>query len=311
MSTELSIFSKKPSYLANVQDEATNALAGNTASSIKKISIKGGVWRMVVGGKEIAKNEDRAMHVVIVNAAPVGRTYYEGAYQEGGEAKAPTCWSANGEVPDKSIKEPQARRCLDCAMNIKGSGQGESRACRFSQKVAVVMANKLDGDVFQLTLPATSIFGEGENGKWPIQAYSRVIKEHGAVISAVVTEMRFDTNSATPKLTFKPVRVLEEDEFEIAVKQGKSEAALKAIATVAIEPNSGKLNTPALENKPAKAEAESQVIEHKEESKKATAKVVSDDEEMPEPVKRSAKKEADEPVEKANISNVLAEWDDM
>jgi len=60
-------------------------------------------------------------------------------------------------------------------MNVKGSGQGESKACRFSQRLAVVFANDIGGDVMQLQLAATSIFGKEEGDKRPLQAYARYL----------------------------------------------------------------------------------------------------------------------------------------
>jgi hypothetical protein len=243
---------------------------------------------MMVNGKEVAKNEDRAMNVVVVAAAPkVSRTFYAGTYSEGGEAKAPDCWSADGEVPDAKASAPQASRCVDCAQNAKGSGQGDSRACRFSQRLAVVLANDLEGEVMQLTLPASSIFGAGEPGKWPLQTYAKMIGSKGVPITAVVTEMRFDTEAATPKITFKPLRVLDSDEHEMAITQGKSDKALKAI-TMTVSDTDGvkpKLSAPKkVEQAPA-------------------------DEVVAEPVKRVAKKD-EAPAPKKDISKILSDWDD-
>ena len=99
-----------PSRLKNQElDETTKSLmGGGTGSTFKRISIKGNVFRMVAGGKEIATNEDRAMNVIIVASAPDNsRTYYEGQYKEG-EAVRPACWSNDGNTTDKGVKDPHA-----------------------------------------------------------------------------------------------------------------------------------------------------------------------------------------------------------
>ena len=296
MSNDLAVLDTGlPSYLKQAGlDDATKALmGGGGGDGIKRISIKGGVWRMMVNGKEVAKNEDRSMNVVIVAAAPkTSRTFYAGVYKEG-EASSPDCWSADGDAPDAKAKNPQAKRCADCPQNEKGSGQRESRACRFSHRLAVTLANDIGGDVMQLTLPGASIFGAGEPGKWPLQTYAKMIGSKGVPISAVVTEMRFDTGSATPKITFKPVRVLEESEHVTAIAQGQSPAAKKAITMTVAEADGIKVDAPKLSAPEAKAEA--------------TTVEVS---EVPEPTKRSAKKEAEAPVAKKDLSAVLNEWDD-
>ncbi len=110
MSNELAMLDTGlPSYLKELElDDVTKSLMGGGGGGMKRISIKGGVWRMMVNGKEIAKNEERSMNVVIVNAAPkVSRTFYVGAYKEG-EVSAPDCWSADGDVPDAKAENPQA-----------------------------------------------------------------------------------------------------------------------------------------------------------------------------------------------------------
>jgi len=281
-----------PSYLKELQlDDTTKALMGGSgATGLKRISIKGGVWRMMVNGKEVAKNEDRAMNVVVVAAAPkVSRTFYASTYSEGGEVKAPDCWSADGEVPSPKSENPQAKRCTDCPQNAKGSGQGDSRACRYSQRLAVVLANDIGGEVMQLTLPASSIFGAGEPGKWPLRTYAEMIGSKGVPITAVVTEMRFDTEAATPKIAFKPVRVLDSDEHNLAIEKGKSPAAIKAITMTVAETDT----TPKLAAAAPKAKAE-------------VAEVVV---EVEEPTKRVAKKD-EAPAPKKDISKILSDWDD-
>jgi len=142
------------------------ALAGGSgAAGGKRISIKGGVFRLMSSGKEVAAIDERYLDVVIVNAAPkVSRTFYMASY-DADKVSAPDCWSADGVTPAADANNKQSDKCDTCPQNIQGSGNGNSRACRYSQRMAVVLANDIEGDVLQLTLPATSIFGkeDGEN----------------------------------------------------------------------------------------------------------------------------------------------------
>jgi len=283
--SELTLFSKGgnnlPAHLRNLElDETTKSLMGGGAGG-KRISIRGGVFRMLVDGKEIAQNEDRAMNIVIVAANPnVSRSYYEGTYQEG-QSIAPSCWSNDGISPDSKVESPQAEKCASCPQNIKGSGQGDSRACRFSQRLAVVLENDIRGDVYQLTLPAQSIFGAADNSKMPLQAYAKFLGSHGLPVTAVVTEMRFDTASATPRLTFKAVRPLEADELQMAQDKGKSPEAKSAIsAPVAMMDGTKAKPAPAIEapkaaKKPEPVEEEP-AVEPTKRQKKAAPKDVAD-----------------------------------
>ena len=276
--SEMTLFSKGgntlPAHLKNLQlDATTKALMGGSGNGGgKRISIRGNVFRMMVDGKEIAQNEDRAMNIIIAAAnANVSRTFYAGTYQEG-QAMAPTCWSNDGVTPDIKSEQPQASKCASCAQNIKGSGQGDSRACRFSQRLAVLLENDIRGDVYQLTLPAQSIFGAAENGKMPLQSYAKFLGSHGLPVTAVVTEMRFDTASATPRLTFKAVRPLNEEELAQTQEKGQSTEAKLAIAATAAQMDGAtkaEFIRPAVEAPKAEPKVQAEAVETVEPTKRA------------------------------------------
>jgi hypothetical protein len=318
MSNNLALFTanKLPAYLQDIElDATTKNLAGSSGGSgSKRISIKGSVFRMMVNGEELMVNEDRAMNVVIVASSLLGRTYYEGAYVEGGDAKPPSCWSPDNSKPASDVPEPQATTCMSCPQNIAGSGTGESRACRYNQRVAVVLEGDLGGDVYQLSLPATSIFGKGVDGaKLPLQAYVQSIVQMRLPIGAVVTEMRFDTASATPKLIFSPIRPLDENEYAICKEKGTSAEATRAVTMTVFQADS----TTANKNAFAPAPQAVAIAPPKPKAKPAPVVEESDDD-VPdeaavevmtsEPVKVS--KVASAPAEKAGLTNLLDEWED-
>ena len=292
MANELSLLSGNlPAHLRGQLDETTKALMGKISNSegstVKRISIKGSVFRMMVAGKEVAKNEDRAMNVIIVGASQYNsRHYYEGTFSEGQAGKLPDCFSDDGIKPSSRSTSKQCDTCKDCPQNIAGSAQGSAtaRACKFSRRLAVVLENDQQGDVFQLTLPAQSIFGKAENGKTPLEAYVRLLGTNNVSVTSVVTEMRFDTSSATPKLTFKAVRYLEPEEFTNSQAKGKAPETKIAIGSTVGELDKA-LPAPKAEAKPvAKVEAEP----------------------IDEPVKRPTKKaEAEAPKD---INTVLDDW---
>jgi len=273
-----------PDYLKEVElDDLTKSLAGNT--STKRISIRGGVFRLMVSGEEVAKNESRAMNIVIVNGGrDIARQFYEGKYVAG-ESAAADCWSNDGKRPDASIENPQHTSCEGCPQNVKGSGNNDSRACRFQQRLAVLLADDIDGDIYQLALPATSIFGRGDTDKMPFQQYAKYVGSQGKNINTLITEMRLDSDSDTPKLTFKPVKFLTREQWEIARDKGDSPAAKAAIT-----------QTPATTDG-AKRKALA----------KPEAKVEIEAEEVSEPTKRTTKKNA-EPAAKKDFADVINSW---
>ena len=217
-----------PDYLRE-GDETTKALAGNGGG--KQISIKGGVWRMMVGGEEVAKNEDRAMNFIVLGAAPkVSRTFYIGKFEEG-KTVDPACWSADGDRPNEEVpaETRQSATCAKCPQNIEGSGEGKSRACRFSRRLAVALENDIEGNVYRLQLPAKSLFGKADGDKMPLDAYAKFLSGHGVPITGVVTEARFDTAEAVPVLKFRAVRPLTREEWDVAKEVAQSEDVRRAI----------------------------------------------------------------------------------
>ena len=209
-------------------DDDTRAVAGTAQN--KRISIKGGVFRKMAGGKEVGVIEDRHMEIIFVKMAhEYHRQYFTEAFKEG-EAIAPVCWSSDCKTPDLDVENPQSPICSTCPQAVKGSAQqGPGAACRFSRRTAVVLPRDPAGDVMQLTLPATSIFGDEDNGKWPHTAYVRMLAANGISASRVITRMQFDTKSATPKLLFSPVGPVPQDMIDIIKRQGASAEAEEAI----------------------------------------------------------------------------------
>ncbi len=284
--SDLALFTNNelPAYLKNAAlDDVTSVLAGESLGA-RRISIKGGVFREMIGGKEYRVSEERSMNVVIVKAAPkVSRIYYSGSYSEG-ETVSPTCWSSDSQRPDDKVKEKQSATCLTCTKNIKGSGQGDSRACRYQQRLAVVIDGEVQKhEVYQLVLPPTSVFGDGEKGKLPLQAYARHLKNNGVPITGVVTEMRFDTASPTPKLVFKPIRPLSEDEYNTVQSLKDTQEAISAITLTVAQTDGVKENKQELFSAPKE--------DNIEEPKKA------------EPKKPSVSSEP-------KLEDLVGEWDD-
>lgn len=208
-------------------DALTKSLMGN---SNKRISIEGGVWRMLVGGQEVAINEERAMNAIIMRVADAdSRTFYAGGYEKGTKTK-PTCWSSDSLTPDASVKAPQCDNCAKCLQNIKGSGVRENtRACRYQRRVALLLENDVDGDIYAMSVPAASLFANDNPEKMGLKQYARFVGGHGINVNAVVTEMRFDTQAEGVKVIFKAIRPLTEVEYATVTRRHDDPAAIDAV----------------------------------------------------------------------------------
>lgn len=144
-------------------------------------------------------------------------------------------------------------------------------------------------EVYQLQLPATSIFGDAKDGKMGMQAYAKYLKAHKTPSIAVVTQITFDENSATPKLLFKAVRPLSEEELQQAVASKDSEDAIKAITLTVSQTDK------------VQAIRDGAVADDE----------VDIGETAPAPKKVAKKKEVAAPSsEEADLSSIVDDWDD-
>ena len=302
--TDLKLFSSAlaSSDLFKSLQSVNDNLTGGSAVQRRRISLNGGKFREMVNGEQVRVSKEDNMNIVILNAAPISRTFYKGNYDPATPA-APTCWSLDTKTPAEDVPASQRQNntCAGCPMSIKGSGQGESAACRFQQRLAVAIEHDLE-KVYQLQLPATSVFGEAKDGKMPMQAYARLLNAHNTPAVAVVTNMYFDENAAVPKLFFKPVRPLEEHELETVVRMKDSDEAIEAI-TLSVAQTDGVKGAPA--PKPAAKPAA------KAKPAPAPVEEVEDDEPVAEPKKAASKKQTTAVVDEDNdLSSIIDDWDD-
>lgn len=287
MSNELAVLMQNnPALVGTGLDEDTLAVSGGAGGGGKRISIKGGVFRKVVGGKEIAALEDRHMDVIFVKMAhKASRTFYSQGYQEGVKA-SPVCWSANSEAPDAEVQNPQSDTCKSCPQSIKGSSAtGQGAACRLSWRTAVVLPNDPSGDVMQLVLPATSCFGDEVNGKYPFRPYIQMLANNNVSAGRVVTKMQFDMASPVPKLLFSPTAIVPQEDIDKVTAQSTGVAAVNAVKLTVFHRDEGQSQKPQPKQREFVEEAVS-----------------------PEPKLQEPKQEPAVPTDKPDLSNIVNKW---
>ena len=197
-----------------------------------RISLREGKFRKVIDGTETHIFDSDTLDAVIVNAGRVSRIYYANQYDPS-KPTAPVCWSSDTQRPDPDVPSVrrQATRCIDCPHNIKGSGGNNARACKYSQRIAVVLEDNLE-EVFQIQLPATSLFGPAGSGWMSMQNYARHLNEYNTSAITVVTRMGFEKDGYIPRLRFRPMRVLDEEELNKVAELESHPDTLQAITLV-------------------------------------------------------------------------------
>jgi hypothetical protein len=208
---------------------------------------------------------------------------------------------------------------MGCPQNEAGSGNGNSRACRFQQRLAVVLANNPEGDVLQLTLPATSIFGKEDGDKRPLQAYARFLAAQTPPVNPeqIVTRMKFDTKAESPKLFFAPTRWLTDEEYPIAVTQGDSDDAKKAVTLTVAQADGVKATPMAIPGtrpmgeltKEEDAPAYEPIAAKATKVKAKAEPVVEAEADEPE-VRKETTKGGAVPAKKSKLADIVSDWDD-
>lgn len=172
------------------------ALAISSGGSHPRISIKGGVFSATGTDTSIDPN---SLEIVIVGANPrLSKTWYEKPWSDGGDVSAPECFSLDGISPDPKAEYPQNDICATCPMNAWGSRITDSgqqvKACSDQKRLAVVLHDNPDGEVFLLQVTPASLKG--------LNQYQKQLSVRGIPPEIVKTRIAFDTDAKFPKLTF-------------------------------------------------------------------------------------------------------------
>lgn len=279
-----------PDFLqqAGVSD-LTKQLAG--ATGVPRIVPKNGIFRKMVGGEEMGKVKG-SLNVVIVNASPkVGRIFYAKQWTPDSEPSAPDCFSNDGQAPDPKAENPQADRCDSCQQNIKGSGMGNSKACRYSRRLALVLeedfGTALEGKVYQMNLASKSLFGEGTgDNSHTFENYTKYLANNGKSLDYVVTQIGFNENNDNQSVLFTPVRFISKSEYTVTSK---------------VTPETQKL----VIMTPYQADASGRQQKLAAPAPKAAAPADAD---VPEPTKRESKPKAEVPAAKKDLASVVKAW---
>jgi hypothetical protein len=284
-----------PDFLANAGvSDLTKQLAGNTG--VKRIVPKNGIFRKEVGGKEMGKVKSN-INAVVVNASPhVGRIFYAQAWTPDAEPTAPECFSNDGRTPDKDAQKPQSDRCDMCPQNVKGSGQGSSKACRYSRRIALILeedfGTPLEGEVYQMNLASKSLFGDAVNGANTFENYTKYLANNGKSLDYVVTQISFNEDNDNQSVLFTPTRFINKNEYEVTSKVASNPMVQKMVIMT-----------------PYQADASGRIP--KIEAPKAVAKPEAKEEAIEEPKKRDAVKKTEvAPKPKADLDDVLKAWSD-
>lgn len=338
-----------PAYLSadtsflDINKEVVRAQGFPTLSikGMKFTITKDGVKRIVTKPDD---DDEVAQHlgVVFLRANMNAKTFYMKKYEEGESDKTlPTCYSQDGIEPSSNAQDPQAKKCAICPQNQWGSKVSdagkEGKNCQDNARIAVSAPDNLDPML--LRVPPASLK--------PLREMLKVIAARKVPYNAVVVKVGFDRESPSPKLTFKPVGLMDDkgyanvrdmydselvraivglDDFgmephapkaEPSVSADELDAAMAARevtkkAAAKPEPEAPKKAAP----KPAPVDDEDELDAILNTKSKPKAKPVVDEDDEPAPPKKAKPEpkpepKAEAPAKKSGASDLLADLDDL
>ena len=222
MSTELSTeFANAalPATLAGAfnAEQDKQELSGGVQASFAVLSVRGSKWRLKYKSQEHlladAEGHPKAyIDVVLVKASPnLSKIFYAKAYAEGDD-QTPDCYSLDSIKPDPGSMQKQCDSCAACPQNVWGSKitptGSKTKACADARRVACVpsadVVNEIAGGPMLLRVPPASLA--------ELANYGDRLRANGWPYYGLSTRVLFDPEASYPKLLFKEIRPLTDEE---------------------------------------------------------------------------------------------------
>ena len=219
--SEVSIFKNggMPSRGRREPTALGKTLTANSTSRRIQTNVNG-TFKRIINGEQIGDAIRGEIDVIILAALPnISRVYYEAAYDPNATPTLPDCWSNLGDVPEAAAENKQAASCALCPQNVKGSADNGGRACRYQRRLAVLVVGDQQEDIYQLNIPAKSLFGKGVANTMPFEAYNKFLVANGESADTVVTNVAYNLNAATMELVFTPMRTLSDAEYALVIEK--------------------------------------------------------------------------------------------
>jgi len=146
-----------------------------------------------------------SVQAVVTDEGVLSRSYYNS------DGKL-LCWATDSTTPDKEVllDNRQSSRCVDCAQNIGGGTSQRGKPCKFFTTITLV--EEESKIVCSLRIGGASLFAKAIS-KMTLYQYRDYLRGNGEKLDTILTEVYFFKFNGFPKIYFKPVRPLSEEEL--------------------------------------------------------------------------------------------------
>lgn len=243
MTQDVAIFSQGgelalSARFAGMVDTVGDDLSGGVAGSYAILSIKGSRFSVKYkGNMQTIMNEAGdpvgSFEAVLVKSNPyLTKQYYAKGFVEG-DAGAPDCFSIDGKVPSDQAPHKQHANCAACPMNaftkINESTGKKTKPCQDNRKVAILpgddLANELFGGPMLMRVPAASLKD--------LAMFGDTLRTRGFPYNGVRVRLSFDLSVSYPKLVFRAIRPLTDEEADQVLEWYNSDNVNKMLADFA------------------------------------------------------------------------------
>jgi len=228
MSTQLPAYLQK--HVANHAPSADIASLATSTTSTPRISLRGRQFRFIEGGEEISKTAGPIkMHLLGVEPGPgrFTKTWYAKNYSgQAADNTPPDCSSDDGVKPNPWVSAPQHTDCQGCPKNQFGSATSRSgkpsKACNDSKRLYLTKEGDLDGTVYLLQTPVSSLRA--------LSTYGRSLADMGVEVWMPITEIGM-VDAEFPELEFAVSGFIAEEQIEpLRIRSEKKEWASGRLA---------------------------------------------------------------------------------
>jgi len=214
-----------PEYLKGIVSSVASDAVSGSGESFPRLTLGKKKFHFKKGKTEEPNASSKPIHVVILGINPAQKlmvkTYYKGAYDPE-QTGAPDCQSFDGIKPAGFVSNPVASRCFDCKFNQFGSADaGKGKKCSDSKHLFVVKADDINGTVYCLSVPASSLKN--------LDKYGKELLEKGAPMEVAVTQLSFNEDEVYPILEFNFVAFLNKENAPVALEKAKAKEWASAI----------------------------------------------------------------------------------
>ena len=237
---------RPPAALTKRLGDATpDDLSAGVTGGYGVLSFRASKWRVKYEGEEIPLVDSEgdsipSIKVVLLKAnRHISKNYYGSKYVEG-SSDAPDCFSLDGERPDDTAPDKQTDLCATCPKNRFGSritDEGKkAKACSDNRRLVIIpegdFANERFGGPMLLRIPPTSLL--------ELKKFGEMVKRAGGGhnYNTIITRLAFDMDASYPKLQFKAVRPLNDEEGEEIAQlldEPEFQSKMEAILSMPVE----------------------------------------------------------------------------